>query len=147
MDGFSEECRKMSNKSQSFRKKTAENGLAGNDDQQRQLAIDSTDESQCEMCWERTMLSSSTCTRCFKNIIRNPKHNRNNIQPSFIDWTLYGKELLVVLSANAREHNVIELKCQDVKSNDFKVRNNQFTQKGGNIYSVSIPLFNIFLIS
>lgn len=147
MDGFGEECRKMSNASLSFRMKTAENGSARNL-QQSQLARDSIDKSQCEMCWERTRLSSSTCIHCFKNEIRNPKPNRNNIEPSFFDWTLYGIEMLVVPLENSREHNVIELKYQDVKSKDFKIRNDQFTQKeGANLYPVSIVLLVIHPIS
>lgn len=129
MDGFGEECRKMSI-------------------QQRQLDRDSIDKSQCEMCWERTRLSSSTCIHCFKNEIRNPKPNRNNIEPSFIDWTLYGIEMVVVPLANSREHNVIELKYQDVKSKDFKIRNDQFTQKEGTIlFPVSMALLDLFPIS
>lgn len=147
MDGFGEECRKMSNASRSFMINTTKNGSAGNL-QQRQLDRDSIYESQCEMCWERTRLSSSTCIHCFKNEIRNPKPNRNNIEPSFIDWTLYGIEMVVVPLANSREHNVIELKYQDVKSKDFKIRNDQFTQKeGANLYPVSIALLVIYPIS
>lgn len=145
MDGFGEECRKMSNASRSFRINTTKNGSAGNL-QQRQLDRDSIDKS--EMCWERTRLSSSTCIHCFKNEIRNPKPNRNNIEPSFIDWTLYGIEMVVVPLANSREHNVIELKYQDVKSKDFKIRNDQFTQKEGTIlFPVSMALLDLFPIS
>lgn len=147
MDGFGEVCRKMSNASLSFRINTTKNGSAGNL-QQRQLDRDSIDKSQCEMCRERTRLSSSTCIHCFKNEIRNPKPTRNNIEPSFIDWALYGIDMVVVPLANSREHSVIELKCQDVKSKDFKIRNDQFTQKEGtNLFPVSMALLDLFPIS
>lgn len=51
------------------------------------------------------------CIYCFKNEIRNFKFIRNNIELFFIDWVLYGIDMVVVFLVNFREYSVIELKC------------------------------------